>query len=965
MALVIKDRVKETTTTTGTGTFNLAGAVSGFEGFIQVGDGNTTYYVCTDNTDFEIGIGTFTDASPDTLSRDTILQSSNSDNKVDWSAGTRTIFCTYPADKAVFEDASNNINGTFVGNITGNVTGNTSGTAATVTTAAQTNITSLGTLTALTVDDVAIDGKVVTLTGSTSDTATLTAGTNGTLDIVTTDAGGASANIQITADGTAELAGTTVTLDSSGGITLDADGGTITFADAGSSLGTITSSGYTGNVVGNVTGNVSGTAATVTGAAQTNITSLGTLTGLTVDGDVTLTGANYNVLWDKSDNALEFADNAKATFGADGDLEIYHDSSHSYIADVGTGGLRLKTGNAGVILFQNAENDTLASFTGNGANAFFHSNSKKLETTSAGVTVTGTLTATTLTGTLSTASQTNITSIGTLASNLNLGGQDIVTTTSNQDIDLQTHGTGKVVIKGNNDDSGSNVGAIKFNCEVNSHGQILKAAPHSASADNVLILPQGQNDSSAQELVAVDITQTLTNKTLTSPVLNTGVSGTAIKDEDDMTSDSATHLATQQSIKAYVDAQKADMQFVLEDGDGTEVQITKDSEVKFVEGGGLDINWTDTSTGSDGDPYDLTFTVNAAQTGIESLTNASLVIGRDADNDIDFSTDNQITFRTNGEDQIRITDGAIRPITDDNVDLGSSTKQFKDGFFDGTLEADAITVGGIALAEIISDTTGAMFSSNTETGITVTYQDADNTIDVVIDAAQTTITSLLATDIKIGEDDQTKIDFETANTINFYAGNEKQLILTDGALTPGADNILDLGSSSVEFKDAFFDGTVTSDAFAGPLTGDVTGNADTATALATGRTIGMTGDVVWTSASFTGAGNVTGTATIQAGAVENSMLADDAVGADELAANAVVNASVASGAAIAFSKMADLTASRALVSDGSGDVSVSAVTSTEIGYLDGVTSAIQTQLDAKTTATAAANEATALAIALG
>jgi hypothetical protein len=432
-----------------------------------------------------------------------------------------------------------------------------------------------------------------------------------------------------------------------------------------------------------------------------------------------------------------------------------------------------------------------------------------------------------------------------------------------------------------------------------------------------------------------------------------------------MTSDSATHLATQQSIKAYVDAQKADMQFVLEDGDGTEVQITKDSEVKFVEGGGLDINWTDTSTGSDGDPYDLTFTVNAAQTGIESLTNASLVIGRDADNDIDFSTDNQITFRTNGEDQIRITDGAIRPITDDNVDLGSSTKQFKDGFFDGTLEADAITVGGIALAEIISDTTGAMFSSNTETGITVTYQDADNTIDVVIDAAQTTITSLLATDIKIGEDDQTKIDFETANTINFYAGNEKQLILTDGALTPGADNILDLGSSSVEFKDAFFDGTVTSDAFAGPLTGDVTGNADTATALATGRTIGMTGDVVWTSASFTGAGNVTGTATIQAGAVENSMLADDAVGADELAANAVVNASVASGAAIAFSKMADLTASRALVSDGSGDVSVSAVTSTEIGYLDGVTSAIQTQLDAKTTATAAANEATALAIALG
>jgi hypothetical protein len=82
------------------------------------------------------------------------------------------------------------------------------------------------------------------------------------------------------------------------------------------------------------------------------------------------------------------------------------------------------------------------------------------------------------------------------------------------------------------------------------------------------------------------------------------------------------------------------------------------------------------------------------------------------------------------------------------------------------------------------------------------------------------------------------------------------------------------------------------------------------------------------------------------GSIDNAHLANDAVGADELASDAVVNASIASGAAVAFSKMANLTASRALVSDGSGDVSVSAVTSTEIGYLDGVTSAIQTQIDA-------------------
>jgi len=153
------------------------------------------------------------------------------------------------------------------------------------------NLTSVGTLTALTVDDVAVNGKVITMTGSSSDTATLTAGTNGTLDIVTTDAGGAAANIQITADGTAELAGTTVTLDSSGGITLDADGGTITFADAGSSLGTITSSGYSGTAA-------AATTVTVTDNESTNENNVlvfvagadsdgGTGLGLESDGNLT------------------------------------------------------------------------------------------------------------------------------------------------------------------------------------------------------------------------------------------------------------------------------------------------------------------------------------------------------------------------------------------------------------------------------------------------------------------------------------------------------------------------------------------------------------------------------------------------------------------------------------------------------------------------------------------------------
>ena len=200
--------------------------------------------------------------------------------------------------------------------------------------------------------------------------------------------------------------------------------------------------------------------------------------------------------------------------------------------------------------------------------------------------------------------------------------------------------------------------------------------------------------------------------------------GKSFLDEDDMSSDSATGIPSQQSVKAYVDAEKADMSFVLEDGDGTEVTINKDNEVKFVEGGGLDIDWTDTDNGTDGDPYDLTFTVNATQTGITSLTNTSLVVGRDADNDIDFATDNTIIFRAEGADQVKIIDGVLAPVSDADIDLGSSSLQFKDAYIHGTLEADAITLNGTALGSLYSPiagsssivTTGALDSGSITSG---------------------------------------------------------------------------------------------------------------------------------------------------------------------------------------------------------------------------------------------------------
>ncbi len=116
MALIFKDRVKETTTSTGQGTITLAGAVAGFRSFADIGNTNTTYYCIFDNSAsvFEIGIGTYT-ASGTTLSRDTVLQTSaGNTTKINFSAGSKEVFCTYPAGKAVFLDSNGDltINGT-------------------------------------------------------------------------------------------------------------------------------------------------------------------------------------------------------------------------------------------------------------------------------------------------------------------------------------------------------------------------------------------------------------------------------------------------------------------------------------------------------------------------------------------------------------------------------------------------------------------------------------------------------------------------------------------------------------------------------------------------------------------------------------------------------------------------------------------------------------------------------------
>ena len=136
-------------------------------------------------------------------------------------------------------------------------------------------------------------------------------------------------------------------------------------------------------------------------------------------------------------------------------------------------------------------------------------------------------------------------------------------------------------------------------------------------------------------------------------------------------------------------------------------------------------------------------TAAAAQTNITSVLNTSLILGRDGDNQIKFGTDNQIIFEVSGGDNVIFK--ASGEIEATSLDISGDVD------VDGTLEADAITVNGATLAETISDTVGAMVGSNTETGIAVSYDDSDNTLDFVIGAG-VIVNSMLADDA-VGADE--------------------------------------------------------------------------------------------------------------------------------------------------------------------------------------------------------------------
>ena len=365
MALVLNDRVKETTTTTGTGTINLDGAATGFETFVAgVGNSNTTYYCITAGAEFEVGIGTVTDATPDTLSRTTILSSSNSDSAVDFSAGTKDVFCTLPASKAVFEDASSNVTlpgtldvdgGITVDNITidgteidlssGNLTIDVAGDIALDCGGGDINLQDDGTQ----FGSLENDGTNFIVKSERSDADLLFKVNDGgssitALTIDSSEAGNASFNGTVTAnagliadnitiDGTEiDLSSGDLTIDVAGDIILDADGGDITFKDAGTEIGHLSNS--SSDFI--ISSAVNDKDLKFQGVDNSSV-----ITALALDmsnaGRATF---NENIV---------LGDNGKVEFGAGADMSIYHDGNNSKIEDNGTGDLILDS-NSDIIL---------------------------------------------------------------------------------------------------------------------------------------------------------------------------------------------------------------------------------------------------------------------------------------------------------------------------------------------------------------------------------------------------------------------------------------------------------------------------------------------------------------------------------------------------------------------------------------------------------------------------------------
>ena len=339
MALILNDRVKESTTTTGTGTIDLAGATGGFKSFVAgIGTTNRTYYaiVGRTTTEFEVGLGTVTDASPDTLSRDVILSSSNSDAKVSFSAGTKDVFCTLPSSKEGLPFPSIHGSSSEPQIITVKVGSKTSNHPYPAGGSSSSNAYFLN----------GLESPALRFSGADS-------GGKYYYKFDISDSSNSGHPLRFYLDAAKTTAYTTgVTTSGSGGssgdyiqIAVDANTPNILYYQC-------SAHGYMGNH-----------AVTV---------------GNDFNGDVNLRGD------------LDLADSKKIKLGNSDDLQIYHDGSNSYVEDAsGTGDLLLRSDS--YVRLQSNTGENMLYAQPNGEVTLYHNNVSKFSTTTAGVQTTGTL----------------------------------------------------------------------------------------------------------------------------------------------------------------------------------------------------------------------------------------------------------------------------------------------------------------------------------------------------------------------------------------------------------------------------------------------------------------------------------------------------------------------------------------------------------------------------------------------
>ena len=778
MAFAVADRVRETTTTTGTGTLNLGGAVSGFRTFVSgIGDGNVTYYAIVHRTaaEFEIGIGTVTDASTDTLSRTTVLSSSNSNSAVSFSAGTKDVFCTQPASKAVFED--NNADVTLPDDL---ILGSDSAVlkfgADSDTTLTHTDGTglTLNSTNKLTFGDAAsfvqqssngvlrIDGEAtIDLNASTavtvsndlkldSDSAVLGFGAdnditlthaadtgltlNGTFAATSVTANSGVVVDNITIDGTEiDLSSGDLTLDVAGDIILDADGANVTIKDGGTTTLDIVSNGTTdvtldapGDIIldadgGDVFFKDGGTTfGSATNTSGNLIIKSGTTTALTFSGaDVTIAG----------DLTISGDDLTMGT----------NTAGHLLIAD-GTNFNPVAVGSLSEISTVANDDVFLAVDTSGGG-------LKKItrSTIVSGLAVSG-------------AAISNVVEDTTpqLGGSLDVNGEDIVSV-SNGNITLTPNGTGVVRIDGSNGidmQSGAisikNSGAqsyVRFYCESsNAHYVQLQAPAHSDFSGNVTITMPAVTDT----LVGLAATQTLTNKTLTTPVI------AEIDNSSDITLDAGADI--------ILDADGANI--IFKDGGTSILDIANNSSDVELTVSVADKNFA--IKGTDGSSAITALDIDMALAG-KATFNGAVVVGGDLTVNGTTTTVNSTTVTI--DDPIFTLGGDTAPGSDDNKDRGIEFR-----YHNGS----AAKVGFFG------------------------YDDSASKFTFIADASNSSeVFSGSAGDVAFGAISATSLDADGGVTVDNITIDGTEIDLSSGDLTVdvAGDIILDADGANITFKD--------------------------------------------------------------------------------------------------------------------------------------------------------------------